>query len=370
MVTASSARKVNLSAEYEMALKELVSGECGAGAVVLASGDPMLFGIGSTLAAKFGHEAAERMEVISYPSSVQLALAALGEQAANVTVASVVGRPLRAALAAVAASERSVILLDPKNSAAVVAQALLDAGLEDAPAAVCERLGGAAERVARGTLSTVAAGSFDPLSVLVVLRSTDEVRGYRRSAIAEGEFAHRAGQITKAEVRTLAIAALRLAPDDTLWDIGAGSGSVSVEAALSLPRGAVYAIDPDSSQIEFIRANSVRFRTPQVEAVLGAAPKALESLPDPDAVFVGGGGPAQEEIVAAMMRRLRPGGRFAATLITVERVAPLLRQLEGWSPQLRQVSIAHGVPIADGTRLSPANPVFLISATKPADAPP
>ncbi len=375
MVSARSSRKVNLSTDYEMALSELVSGDCGDGAVVLASGDPMLFGIGSTLAAKFGHEAASRMEVTTYPSSVQLALATLGEPATNVTVASVVGRPLRAALAVVAASERSIVLLDPKNSAAVVARGLLDAGLEDAPAAVCERLGGAAERVTRGTLSSIAgiagiaAAAFDPLSVLAVLRNSDEAGGYRRSAIPEAEFAHRAGQITKAEVRALAIATLRLSPDDTLWDIGAGSGSVSVEAALGLPRGVVYAIDPEAGQIEFIRTNSVRFRTPQVEAVLGAAPDALEALPDPDAVFLGGGGPAQEAIVDAVTRRLRPGGRFAATLVTIERVAPLMRQLAAWSPQLRQVSIMHGVPIGDGTRLSPANPVFLISATKPAGPP-
>ena len=109
----------------------------------------------------------------------------------------------------------------------------------------------------------------DPLSLLLVLRTPDEVVRYRRAAIPEAEFAHRGGQITKADVRALAVAALRLRPSDTLWDIGAGSGSVGIEAALGMPAGAVYAVDKSTEQIAFVRENAVRFRTPQVEPVYG-----------------------------------------------------------------------------------------------------
>jgi precorrin-6Y C5,15-methyltransferase (decarboxylating) len=305
--------------------------------------------------------------VIPHPSSVQIALSRLGEPTDNVAVLTALARPLRPVLAAAMPLRRFVVLLDSKRTAPVVARALLDAGVEDAEAIVCERLEGTDERVVRGTLSDVAAGSFDPLSLLVVLRSPDEVARYRRSAIPEAEFAHRAGQITKAEVRALAVAALHLRPSDTLWDIGAGSGSVGVEAALGLPRGEVYAVDASAEQIGYVRTNSIRFRTPQVEPVFGEAPDVLIDLPDPDAAFIGGGGKRLGAIVEAVMARLRPGGRIVVTLATLERLGPLLETLKQWRPELRQIAVSHGVPLADGTRLKPANPILLVAATKPPD---
>ena len=367
MVADTRARRVDLSTSYTAALEELVSGACGAGAVVLASGDPMLFGIGSTLARHFG-AAPERLEVIPHASSVQLALARLGEPAHEVAVLTALARPLRPVLAAGMAAQRFAVLLDPTHSAATVARAFLDAGMEDARAAVCGRLEGADERITRGTLSSVAAGTFDPLSILVVLRDRAEVDRQPRAGIPDAAFAHRAGLITKPEVRVLAIAALQLRPADTLWDIGAGSGSIGIEAASLLPRGAVHAVERDAEQIAFIETNRVRFRAPQVEAVHGAAPDALDTLLDPDAVFIGGGGAMLPAILEVVMRRLRAGGRVVITLATLERLAPTLDALKAWSPELRQVSIAHGVPLADGTRLDPANPILLVAATKPSEA--
>jgi precorrin-6B C5,15-methyltransferase / cobalt-precorrin-6B C5,C15-methyltransferase len=366
MVPEGTARKVNLSTGYTAAFDELASGEAGDGMVVLASGDPMLFGIGSSLAHKLGDATADRFEVVPYPSSVQVALSRLGEPSHDVAILTALARPLRPVLAAAMALPRFAVLLDPQHTAPTVARALLDAGMEDARAVVCERLGGADERIVPGTLRSAATGSFDPLSLLLVLRSPDEVARYRRAAIPEAEFAHRGGQITKADVRALAVAALQLRPTDTLWDIGAGSGSVGVEAALSMPTGAVYAVDKSTEQIAFVRENAVRFRTPQVEPVYGEAPEVLDDLPDPDAVFVGGGGARLPAILDAVMRRLHIGGRLVVTLATLERLGPTLAALQAWSPELRQIAVAHGVPLADGTRLQPANPIWMIAATKPA----
>jgi precorrin-6Y C5,15-methyltransferase (decarboxylating) len=367
MVPDTAARKVNLSTGYRDALDELTSGTRADGAVVLASGDPMLFGIGSTLARHFGAGTPDRIEVMPHPSSVQVALSRLGEPSDNVAVLSALARPLRPVLAAAMPLRRFAVLLDPKHDAPTVARALLDAGMEDANATVCERLEGAGERIVRGALGSIAATpSFDPLSLLVVLRSPDEVARYRRAAIPDTEFAHRDGQITKADVRALAVAALRLRPSDTLWDVGAGSGSVGIEAALTMPRGAVYAVDQSVEQIGFIRTNAVRFRTPQVEPVYGSAPEVFIDLPVPDAAFVGGGGARLIAIVEAVIARLQPGGRIVVTLATLERVGPLLETLRLWQPELRQIAISHGVPLADGTRLQPANPILMVAATKPA----
>jgi precorrin-6Y C5,15-methyltransferase (decarboxylating) len=365
MVRDTPARKANLSTGYQAALEELVSGRCGDDAVVLASGDPMLFGMGSTLARHFGAATPDRIEVTPHPSSVQVALSRLGEPSDNVAVLSALARPLRPVLAAAMPLRRFAVLLDPEHHAATVARALLDAGMEDAEAVVCERLEGTDERIVRSTLSSIAAAAFDPLSLLVVLRSPKEVARYRRSAIPDQEFAHRAGQITKADVRALAVAALGLRPSDTLWDIGAGSGSVGIEAALGLPRGAVYAVDSSVEQIEFVRSNSVRFRTPHVEPVYGAAPEVLADLPDPDAVFVGGGGRRLIGILDIVLARLQPGGRIVVTLATLERLGPVLDALKPWQPELRQIAIAHGVSLSDGTRLQPANPIWLVAATRP-----
>src|SRR5262249_48641320 len=153
----------------------------------------------------FGPASRERLEVVPYPSSVQLALARLGQPAHDVAVLTALARPLRPALAAAMALQRFVVLLDPQHSAPTVARAVLEAGMEDAAAVVGERLGEVDERLVEGSLSSVAAGSFDPLSLLIVLRSVEEVARYRRAAIPDEAFAHRAGQITKAEVRALAV---------------------------------------------------------------------------------------------------------------------------------------------------------------------
>lgn len=356
------ARKVDLSSDFAGA-SSLLEAESSEHQVVLASGDPMLFGIGATLVARLG---AGRVEILPHVSSVQVAFARLGEPMRDVVTLSAHGRELRPVLARAMSCARTAILLDDHNDACAVARALLDGGMEDAEAAVCSHLGGERERIMRARLSQIVAGGpYPSLSLLVVLRDPVEVAAYQRSAIPDEEFAHRDGMITKAEVRALSVAALRLRPSDVLWDVGAGSGAVGIEAALQLPGGNVYAVEHDPAQVAFIRENRVRFRTPQVEAIKGEAAVALATLPDPDAVFVGGGGTALPAIIDACAARLRPGGRLVLNLVAVERVAEVIGQLRVWAPEVTQVSIARGVAIAGATRLDALNPVYIVAVTKP-----
>lgn len=358
------ARKVDLSIDFAGALR-LLEAESSERQVVLASGDPMLFGIGATLVARLG---AGRVEILPHVSSVQIAFARLGEPMHDVVTLSAHGRELRPLLARAMSRACTAILLDDRNDACTVARALLDAGMEDAEAAVCSHLGGDSERIVRGCLSQIAAGAPHPsLSLLVVMRDPVEVASYRRSAIPDEEFAHRNGMITKAEVRALSVAALRLRPSDVLWDVGAGSGAVGIEAALQLADGSVYAVERDPAQVAFIRENRVRFRTPQVEAIEADIKEALATLPAPDAVFVGGGGTALPAIIDACAERLRPGGRLVLNLVAVERIAEVIGQLRRWTPEVTQVSIARGVAIASATRLEALNPVSIVAATKPGD---
>ena len=361
-----SARRVDLGTDFAAALRELDAPSVQR-RVVLASGDPMHFGMGATLAARVG---AGRIAVIPHVSSTALAFARIGESMRDAVTLSAHGRDLRPVLARAMTSTRTAILLDNQHDARMVARALLDAGMEDANTAVCSHLGGPNEAITRGRLSAiVAAPAFPSLSLLVLLRDAAEVEKCHRTAIADTEFAHRDGMITKAEVRALSVAALHLRPLDLLWDVGAGSGSVATEAALQLSGGAVYAIEQDAVQQGFIRENAVRFRVPQVHCVAGEAPAVLDALPPPNAVFVGGGGDNLAAIVEACVERLLPGGRLVINLVALERLGPLLEQLRRWSPSTTQVSVARGVAAGGATRLDALNPVYIVAATKPGSDP-
>src|SRR5205823_4631308 len=172
------------------------------------------------------------------------------------------------------------------NTPSVVAAALLAAGMEPCRAAVLERLGGPHERSTRGRLDELVGRAFDPLNVLVLLRE----RATRRLALGlpEGTYAHRGGLITKAEVRAVALSKLGLRAEAVVWDVGAGCGSLAIEAASLVPDGRVYAVERDPDQLELLRQNCRRHLATNVEVVAGQAPAALRRLPDPAAVLVGG----------------------------------------------------------------------------------
>lgn len=171
------------------------------------------------------------------------------------------------------------------------------------------------------------------------------------------------GQITKSEVRAVSLYALGLRPDSIVWDIGAGTGSVAVEAARIAHRGCVYAVDKDADSADLLRRNVARYGDGRVSVVIGAAPDALAGLPDPDAVFIGGGGPAMPDIIAAVIGRLRPAGRLVANFAALERANSTYQALRdaGMSPGMTMVSAARGRELPDGAlRLEAMNPVFVV----------
>lgn len=175
------------------------------------------------------------------------------------------------------------------------------------------------------------------------------------------------GQITKSEVRAVSLYALRLRPDSLVWDIGAGTGSVAVEAARIAHHGCVYAIDKDVDSADLLRNNVARYGDGRVSVVIGSAPDALRELPDPDAVFIGGGGAAMREILETVLRRLRTGGRVVANFAVMERANSTYGALRdaGMSPQMTVVSAARGRELPDGAlRLEAMNPVFIVWGQK------
>ncbi|HET9692032.1 MAG TPA: precorrin-6y C5,15-methyltransferase (decarboxylating) subunit CbiE [Acidimicrobiales bacterium] len=357
------------------ALDEVVAGvvadaAAGRRVCVLASGDPGFFGVVRALAAGLGARPGDgRLAVHPAPSSVALAFARLGRSWDDAAVVSAHGRPLAGAVAAVTAALRAgagavAVLTAPDAPPAAVAAALIAAGVDPATsAAVATALGaGPSESVEVADLRAVAAGGAGPLSVLVVLAGSPSapsaawptpgaapVEGW---ALDERRFAHRAGMITKAEVRAVVLARLALPATGVLWDVGAGSGSVAVECARLAPGLRVVAVERDPEAAGRVRANAAAFGV-AVDVVEGAAPDALTGLPDPDRVFVGGGGPV---VLDAACDRLAPGGRAVATFAVIDSALHAGRRLGN----LVQLAASRGVPTGDvGLRLRAENPVFV-----------
>ena len=332
-------------------------------AVVLASGDPGHFGIVRPLAARVGHA---RLDVRPAVPAVAAAFAAAGLPWDDAHVVSAHGRDPAPAVATCRRFPKVAVLTAPRFGPAQLAAALTDL---DRELLVAEDLGGPGQRLTRGTPGEIAAGQWsDPNIVLVI----DPARGVgargraappRATATAwaldDGDFDHRDGMVTKAEVRALVLAWLGPGPGDLLWDVGAGSGSVAVEAARL--GAAVVAVERDGAQCARVRANALRHDVP-VQVVEGTAPQALTGLPHPDAVFVGGGGTNVVLAAAARARRV-----VVAALATVERVGPLWRALDddGWQVDATLLSAARLAALPAGHRLDALNPVFVVRGRRP-----
>jgi precorrin-6B C5,15-methyltransferase / cobalt-precorrin-6B C5,C15-methyltransferase len=331
--------------------------------VVLASGDPDCFGIGPLLAAELGME---RVTIVPNLSTAQLAFARLGIAWQDAAIVSAHGRPLEAMLPVVLGAEKVAILTDSRNTPAVIARALLQAG-DDAQADVFEHLGGARERHVAGRLADLVDQEFASLNVLIVRR--ERARPWPLG-LADDLFAHRGGMITKAEVRAVSVAKLRLHERAVVWDVGAGCGSVAVEASGLARRGQVYAIERDPVQLAYLDENRRRFGAGNITVVAGAAPAALAELPDPDAIFIGGSGGELPAILAVGMTRLRAGGRIVANLATIEHLTALLEtaRAAAWTSEVVQIAVSRGTDIAGATRFAALNPIFIATLAPPVRA--
>jgi precorrin-6Y C5,15-methyltransferase (decarboxylating) len=312
---------------------------------VLASGDPGFFGIVRALAERFGSDA---LDVRPAPSSISLAFARLGLPWDDAVVVSAHGRPLRAAARRAAAAAKAAVLTSPESPPEALGKELLVLGGRHRRAVVCSQLGAAQEAVTETDLAGLAAGTWDPVSVVVLLDAVETAPVLAWGA-PEHEFAHRDGMITKSEVRAVALGKLGLPPAGVLWDVGAGSGSVAVECARLSPGLRVFAVD---REVERLQAN-VRTHGVRIDVVEGEAPAVLADLPDPDRAFVGGGG---LDVLDAVLARLVPGGRVVAAFAALDRAAAAAQRLG----HLVQVGVSRGAVLPDGgIRLAAENPVFV-----------
>ena len=320
---------------------------------MLASGDPGFFGIERLLVGRFG----PAVEIHPAPSSIALAFARAKVNWDDAAVVSCHGRSLDRALPHILNAPKVAVLVSPSCPPEAVGQALVEARACHQHAIIVSRLGQPDESVIRTDLVGLAAGEFDPLSVLVLTsnptpQETNAVVVWGRP---ESAFLHRAGMITKPEVRAVALSKLDLFGSGILWDVGAGSGSVGIEAAGLTPGLRVFAIERRADDCARIAANAVRVPVTVVE---GSAPDVYDDLPDPDRVFVGGGGlPA----LTAAADRLRTGGLVVATFTVVATALEAMTSI-GPSAQMVQIQVNRAVPIGpDGeVRLEAENPILIV----------
>ena len=335
---------------------------------VLASGDPLFFGVGPMIAKRLG---TEHLEFLPAPSSIQWAFARTGIAWEDADIVSVHGRSLDGFVARLRRSAKVAVLTDAENTPARLAARLIEHGDGTWNAWVCERLSGPEERVRRFTLADLAAETdIDPLNVLLLVRSDEAWRTPPAIPyLHEDAFAKRMpknGLITKREVRLLSLASLAIVPDAVVWDIGAGSGSVSIEAAMLAPRGAIYAIEVDPEGVGICRDNVRTHGTDNVHVIEGRAPEVLVGLPAPDAVFVGGSKGSMADIVIASLDALRPGGRLVVNAVTLENVAEAYAVLRArdLEPDITLVQISRGVPLARYRRYEALNPIHIMAVEK------
>ncbi|HWP49130.1 MAG TPA: precorrin-6y C5,15-methyltransferase (decarboxylating) subunit CbiE [Candidatus Limnocylindrales bacterium] len=348
--------------------------------VVLASGDPNFYGIGSYLSR---HLPKDWIEIFPNVTTVQLAFARIKESWQDAVVVSVHGRPIDPIIEVVRRHPKVAIFTDPDHTPGVVAKALLAAGISKRRAVVCEHLDGVQERIVETTLEALPDQSFDPLNILILLdeRGREEEEKRRESSasiypisfsspafsvlgIPDTEFTAKKGLMTRQEIRVISLAKLQLREDSIVWDIGAGSGSLSIEASRIAREGKIFAVEKDEECIRHIRNNCAKFGITRINLTEGWAPEACRDWPSPDAVFIGGSGGKMKEILDMIFSRLRPNGHLVLNLISLERLYEVMERLraQGWIPEITQVSIARSKEILDMTRLVPLDPVFIVSA--------
>jgi len=332
--------------------------------VVLATGDPLFFGIGSTLVKELGPG---RVEVLPNVSTLQVAAARTKIPWHDLAMISLHGRegmlPLFEALMR---NRRVAVLTDARSIPAAIAQALLDKGATNYRMWVFEDLESERETVEVYDLKTASQRSFSSLN-LVLLERSGPPANTLCLGIPDERFAVQDTLITKGPVRAVTLAALRLTPGNLLWDLGAGCGALAIEAAAVLSSGSVYAVEKRSDRVALIRENIRRCHALLVEAVHGTMPRCLDELPDPDRVFIGGGLSRDPGILDMACDRLAPGGRLVVNCILLDTLAHVRQSLaaRSWKYEVTVLQAAQSMPLGKDMYLQGGNPIFIVSANKP-----
>lgn len=329
---------------------------------VLASGDPMLFGVGASLARQVP---AEQMQVFPAPSSFSLAAAQLGWPLQDVTCLSVVARPIAALHSHIQPGQRLLVLSNDGNSPATIAELLVARGFGGSRLRVLEHLGGPAQRLIDGTAGAWALAEVAALNVLAIDCQADaDARLLPLTpGLPDSAFVHD-GQLTKRDVRAITLGRLAPLPGELLWDVGAGCGSIGIEWMRAHPTCRAIGIEANAERQGLITQNREALGVPGLQLVAGSAPDALHGLPQPDAIFIGGG-VTIPGVLEQCWAALRPGGRLIANAVTLQSEATLVAWRADHGGELTRISVAQALPLGDFDTWRAALPITLLHAVKP-----
>ncbi|KJY81331.1 bifunctional cobalt-precorrin-7 (C(5))-methyltransferase/cobalt-precorrin-6B (C(15))-methyltransferase [Vibrio nigripulchritudo] len=345
------------------------------GVVVLASGDPLFFGIGQSILNKLPHH---EVRFIPSPSSMQLACSRVGLPWQDMKAISLHGRKQHDDVIQGLASQiqwgtNYCLLTDAHNHPARIAAHLINYTQQGWQVWVCENLGSTEEKVTKWSLDDLArcaSGDFSSLNVLILHRAEPHAWGIAGQYASDDDFMKRTpkrGLITKQPVRHLALSSMHIQPQSVVWDVGTGSGSVAIEAAKQCYLGQVFTIESNPECYESIEANLKAHGTDNIRLIKDKAPNQLEHLPAPDSIFVGGSRSNMKSILDTCWEALKPGGVIVGSAVTVDSTC----ELHQWSKEsqapthVQLVTVSNGVPLAHYTRYQAENPIHLFTFTKP-----
>ncbi len=335
---------------------------------VLCSGDPLFFGIGRTLADRFGRD---RLVVIPNVTSVQTLCARVCESWDSIEAVSFHGLKggtgIGSLLDILDRGRKAAVITDPEHKPQWIARELIKSGQSECKLIIGENLGTPSERVGSFSPSDAAETEFSPLNVILIqpaVKTDKRTNSGRIFGFDEEAFERQAGMITKMEVRAVVLASLQLGQGQVLWDLGAATGSVSVEAARIARLKQVLAVEKNPARYFKLLQNLEKFGASKVEAVCARASEAIGAFPDPDRVFIGGSGNDLDAILEAVARRLLPDGRVVQTVVllqTLEKVSAFWKD-RGFKVSIVQLQVSRSVPAGKDLRLEALNPVFVVSA--------
>ncbi|MGL6243981.1 precorrin-6y C5,15-methyltransferase (decarboxylating) subunit CbiE [Pseudomonas sp.] len=332
---------------------------------VLASGDPMFFGVGASLARQVPND---EMLVLPAPSSCSLAAARMGWPLQEVVTLSVVARPIAALNAQLFSGVRLLVLSNDGQSPAAIAALLRERGFGPSRLSVLEHLGGAAERRIDGVANDWNAASVADLNLIAIecIAEPNTPRLSRLAGLPDDAFKHD-GQLTKRDVRAITLARLAPVPGELLWDVGAGSGSIGIEWMRAHPGCRALAIEADEGRQQLIEHNRDALGVPGLQLIRGSAPQALAGLERPDAIFIGGG-VTREGVLDTCWAQLKPGGRLIANAVTLQSEVTLMAWRERHGGELTRIHVAQAQPLGEFDTWRQALPITLLDVTKPFDA--
>lgn len=330
---------------------------------ILASGDPFWFGAGSSLVGP-GRVAVEETIAHPAPSSLSLAAARLGWPLQDCIVLGLNGRDVRRILPHLHPGTHILALCADEKTSHQVAALLSDNGFGPSILHVLEHLGGASEQLRQARADAFSLDAIRPLNLLgISVRANPGARILARGFGLDDALFEHDGQLTKREIRAVTLAALAPRRGEILWDIGCGSGSIAIEWLLADPLNRAFGIEQDETRAARIARNAAAFGVSHLRIIMGQAPAALEGLPEPDAIFIGGG--LGDGVLKTAMLRLKSGGRLVANAVTLEGEAALLAAYAAHGGHMIRLNVERASPVGHLTGWRPAMPVTQWSFVKP-----